>query len=1765
MDLPSLDRDVNEARLALSTLSPDDRVYATTLRDTGKLLEARYRETEDVVDLQTAIDTTKTAVEAMSEDHPDRAATLNDIATWLRARFRTTRELDDIDHTVKYARLAVAATSHDDPSRITYLKTLSLGLNVRYQERGMPGDQDEAIEVAEGLVSNTPLEHPGDAAMLNDLGMWRKQRFQRTGSIGDLRRAVALGKSAVEAASATGSDSTRITPLGNLVRWLALLYENTAALEDLSQLIWAAEEHVDCNLSDAVKRVTPLSNLVLWLHHRFTMAGDIQDLDQAIRFGRLAVGDSSTNNHLENNSSQVIKFETVNAESTHDRELLSCMHYLVNVYFKRFFAREAAEDLNQGIALAKLVLQTLPPGHHDRHAYLLTLMDMLEVRFAKSRDVRDVDERIETMYKVLDAIPRPHDHPDGIRISIALGKLLNYRSTKRGDPEDIERAIAVYIKMTDSLPRTHSSLAPSLITMSGWLVIKSDYRKDQKYLDEAIEMSNLAVGATSGHDERMENLNQLGQRLHQTFERTGSMISLEQGIAAANEALNGTPPAHPSRPVYLNSVAIYLTARHERTGSVDDLQNAIANASQAIEELPADDIRLFVPQITLANLLRLEYQRAGQIECVDRGIELLDAVVSATAISRGQLAKALNTQGNMLGLRFTRTGQTEDLLRSIEILRVALEIHQGSDSERAIILNSLATKIGYLCDQTEKVQDLHEAVRFSGMSVEATADGNITKAPKLNSLAVLLMRRFRRIGDIDDINKAVATMEHALKLTQADHVDRSLCLNTLGEALVERFERTGEHEEDLDRAIDIAKEVVEALASDHPDWPLMLQNLAQRLDQRFQYSGDIRDLHQAIDTSIKALEVLPTEHRTRLMAMARLSGGLKNRFHRLGDIEDLNRAIDLIQQSVDMVSSDHVDKASYLEHLSELLRARWEHTGALEHINRAIQISRMALDATPVDHPSHPHRLAALGLTLGNQFERTKEIEVLNESIHAITQAELAATGSSVQRAMYQISLGGRLQQRYGFLKNEADLDHAIQLFESAIEIIPVGHENRITALNSLVQLLHQRSERTGGGEDLGRASKVALMNTEETPQGHPDRAICLFTLGSTLLSQYWKTGDPDAVDRSVESFKEAWGCDNARPSVRMKCARWLGVLYAEGALWIEAATFFRKALDLLPMISPLSLPNSDKQSILAEFGGLSSMAAVAALNAGGSALEALELLELGRGVIASLVLDMRADLSDLSATHPNLAAQFISHRDVLDMPEAASVPGASSESSSWELRAKERRQREQQFHDTCNLIRSQPGFETFLLPPTTEQMLDAARLGSIVVVNVSPWRSDALILTVEGATAIHFPMLDFKQAQDISRKLQSPHLHGNQVLIWILEWAWDVVAQPCLEALGLHGPPPLDSDHIPHIWWILTGPLSHLPIHAAGRHARGSHNTVLDRAMSSYSSSIKALLHSRHKAQVHEQSTPTALLVDMGTTADQRALPFAREEIAMLEQICNQIKIEPVHPAQKRKEDVLAILKSCTVFHFAGHGKSNGSDPSRSCLLLDDWQSNPLSVADLRDNWADGQAPFLAYLSACSTGSSRHDSLADEAIHLVSACQLAGFRHVVGTLWAVSDRHCVDVARTFYGVLQKAGMTDLAVCKGLHYAVHRLRDVDVHAQEIRAAKNTRRHPLGGDNPFLNHGANARATESNNGRDAKEPVASYRGLLKLDEDWWYTQGFLSQQSLSVDPGPEQLTQGPDAMVEVLDHERDATICDSDDEDVPALGPLLWAPYFHFGV
>ncbi|MFD0532905.1 CHAT domain-containing protein [Actinomadura luteofluorescens] len=257
------------------------------------------------------------------------------------------------------------------------------------------------------------------------------------------------------------------------------------------------------------------------------------------------------------------------------------------------------------------------------------------------------------------------------------------------------------------------------------------------------------------------------------------------------------------------------------------------------------------------------------------------------------------------------------------------------------------------------------------------------------------------------------------------------------------------------------------------------------------------------------------------------------------------------------------------------------------------------------------------------------------------------------------------------------------------------------------------------------------------------------------------------------------------------------------------------------------------------------------------------------------------------------------------------------------------------------------------------------------------------------------------------------------------------------LDHAGASGPP-RDGEPWPRLWWCLSGLLSFLPVHAAGYHgtmASAAPETVIDRVVCSTTPTVRALAHARRgAADAVRPGDGRAVAVAMPRTPGARSdLPGAEAEAALVGRRFPG-PVDVLTGSSATHEAVLAALPKARWAHFACHGHSDLADPSSSHLLLADHRTRPLTVADLAGLRMDGAE--LAFLSACSTARPGA-RLADEAIHLASAFQLAGYRHVIGTLWPIGDRHAVDIADLVYTAVTGGG----DVAGAVHAATRQMRD----------------------------------------------------------------------------------------------------------------------------
>jgi hypothetical protein len=336
------------------------------------------------------------------------------------------------------------------------------------------------------------------------------------------------------------------------------------------------------------------------------------------------------------------------------------------------------------------------------------------------------------------------------------------------------------------------------------------------------------------------------------------------------------------------------------------------------------------------------------------------------------------------------------------------------------------------------------------------------------------------------------------------------------------------------------------------------------------------------------------------------------------------------------------------------------------------------------------------------------------------------------------------------------------------------------------------------------------------------------------------------------------------------------------------------------------------------------------------------------------------------------------------------------------------------------------------------------------VIVNVSQYGCHALIvdfasgqprivnlpgLSVDAAAANADQMLRALAAAANPAR-SSQERDSDHVILGILNWLWDAVAEPVLTALG-YTSPPRDGIQRPRVWWCPTGPLTLLPLHAAGRYPReldivsaGSY-CVPGRIISSYTPTLTALIRARQPAR---PAGARHLTIGMPDTPGLPPLPAVTNEMKILARYFPGRDNPQLTGRQATRTAVMAAAAACSWIHLACHAIRQDADPDRSGFALRD---GTLTIADLAVQ--PSRRRDLAFLSACqtATGSTRHP---DEALHLAAAMQFLGYRHVIATMWTTIDSHAPRIADSVYHMLTSNGPDPRRAAEALDEAIRVLR-----------------------------------------------------------------------------------------------------------------------------
>ncbi len=1034
--------------------------------------------------------------------------------------------------------------------------------------------------------------------------------------------------------------------------------------------------------------------------------------------------------------------------------------------------------------------------------------------------------------------------------------------------------------------------------------------------------------------------------------------------------------------------------------------------------------------------------------------ELSDGPLSGDCWSDWSKLRAL------LHARFERSHSMSDLE---EIIQTDLGFLRNA-SVNASQLPVHALRLAYLAvafdDRGKQRLSMSDNARASfcrRLAIAIIPDSSINLRAVFHSqLASNLLSKADQSGDIDLMEEAYKHANTAMSLnTSRSGAAYAEQLDTLANVLRQRFLLTRNFE-DLERSIDLLEE--ENLQADGKNLGT-LHNLSYSLSLRFDSSGKVDDLNRAIELGFRAIEGPGVTLESIVDRSRNVVNFLDSRFKLCRDPSDIERAKNLLKAIVVKVPADNSRFAALAHTLSHLLGLSLEITNSLEDLDAAITIARKGLVPQHAPNKTKIALMNELGLLLSTRHIRLgQEVDGLAALQHF--QSALSLAGGTPSRYSIIANMASIYDTFYRQTKEVKYLHKSLDLNQQAMAFTNVRMDLSLwqnAATNCLLLYMSDDSR-------IGYLSEgIRLINQclSAAQKWNVDNwcQICL-SAGGIYDLKYQRSQEAEDFNSALTLYLETWSSNVAPLQKRLKAINCASNLLIRADRWQEAWSFLQSAVKLIPIYRASSLSQQDQQYVISDLPGLTALACTAGL-VQGQITRALEIWEQGRGMIVASSHLAVNDLSRLKPKHEQLYEAFLMLRAaILGTPKGPPTLNTAMLDGSALNRDQTKMDALGSLEKVIQDIRNCTGFHDFLRPFNATSMQNLASDGAIVVLNSSVHSSGsqahAILVTAKRIQSIELKLSSHRLYEKIGEfHDRSAHKHvspgspdgllnladENRMLLVGLGILWDEIAKPICDRLGFT-PERLDASlqHTPpkvgacRIRWLTSGALSRLPMHAAGLWAEGCTDVLAKRAISSYAASFRVLKYASERSQNIARAELHGLIVsmerpdpDLPYWKKNMFLKSAKRESEGIQQINSKIGwATSVRPSA---EKVLEQLPNYPFVHLATHGVSDSKDPSKSHLvLMKEADANSIEVQGpgvLSDNLSvtsifrcTAANAVLAFLSACSTADVRVDELMDEGLHIVNAFQIAGFPHVIGTLWSASELVCPPFAKKFYELL---------------------------------------------------------------------------------------------------------------------------------------------------
>lgn len=1656
-----LDQAVDILRQAADLLPHDHPGRPFVVSNLGNALEARFGLTDDPADLDQAIEVSREAVGALPSGHPRLRGLQSNLATALQTRFKRTRQRADVDEAIELCRRAAAATPVGHSMREAILGNLGNALSSRFESAGDLADLDEAVEIQRQLLAVTSDSDSDRADRHAVLGQLLLERFNRSDRPGDLDEAIEMGRQAAA--------SGRADLLVNLGATLQTRYGRTEIAADLDEAIESYRRAAGMAPGERPVQAAASSGLSRALIARYERTGDAGDLQGAVEARRRTTAAGPTGgpqvdspDALSDHGSALGRtFERSGIDpeerSRYQRGLRAKLKTRIEMWRRTGNPEWLAEDQARDEAFTLVMSAASKPKDAE------TAREATEFLTVRTTALDGV-QRGSALAELVSVLAFLQDNEVEVR---ALAPDPGLAPKQRRDATPLSDIAALMVFFNQFLhtpnPRATGELALSrldeydetfftgidALIFHDRLLGETNHAERLEELKEYIEFVKHTT-AQYGVQEFRDDLawGQAMDDIQQLAEVRDDRPEMDEKLNTLHEVIQRTPRDSPRRVQRLSELATVLRQRFQRSGLLDDLDECIRVQREAVEASPQGSIDRAGMLANLGLMLktRFEHRRAeagskdaADMADLDEAIEVGHASIQLTPAEHPLRPNRLGAHATLLLERFKQTVTAADIDEAIASLEEALNAETVSDKERRKLRGLLDWAHTLRAPEAEEapLRDPRLALRERLERFEQSGAGQgreLLDSDEACDELLAALAGFANPPDLESDLRLLADTINFLRLRFA-HVQSE---HSSTETVI--CQMIAHHMEEIQKA-SAAEERTKLIGAS----PEVARNALTRLRELW---GRLEPATFAADPGV--------HYRALLEALGEPwpPSGLDERISRLRGV--LERA---------------PQRASYLNFLHEELGiALWERfnregshqdiVDAIGHLDRAIEVADRR-------GSGYIRNVAPIVQNLGTAFlalgERTHDVETLNNAINAFRQALRFFAPGTYDRTLSLSNLGMALQFRYSLTGAPDDITEAVTVLREAVEDTSDLDPDRPARMTNLCMALGSSFQVTHDAGELNEAIEVGQTALATLPLSSVHRARLLANVGVCFEGQFKENGSKQDRAEAIRYFEEAARTETSPVWDRIRPARGWGLLAADSGDYAVAVTAFGYVVELLPMLAWHGLEMADRLSYLGSEGlsGLALEAAACAI-ADGRPDRAMQLLEHGRGVLLSQVLNLRTDLSMLATGHADLAEELGTIRKRLDGP--------------GETDHEERRDLAQRWDRLVKETRRLPDFGDFLLPPRLETLLPAAAAGPIVVVNVSTRRCDALLVTENQVRLKELPRLSSETVTEQANRYLSvlqeaertaaeafsareeanvrgtseairryaeaqrarviAHRAMEQTLPEVMAWLWDVIAEPVLDTLGFTSPP-APGRPWPRLWWCPTGPLSLLPLHAAAHpeaDGRQGGRAVLDRVVSSYTPTLRALTEARQGPQDAE-SQDRMLVVALPDTPGQPPLHHVTDERDLLTTLFPRDRHTLLQGKEATRTRVSRELPSHRYAHFSCHGDQNLTQPLQGGLLLYDGM---LTFADVITGHYHGE---YAFLSACKTATGGL-KLADEVVTIASALHYTGYRHVIASSWSVLGSKAANLAKAVYADLTSDGaFTPELAAWALHRAVRQLRD----------------------------------------------------------------------------------------------------------------------------